>query len=70
MKKTIQELKSGLNLKEQLSVSQLCFVKGGDGEDIRRPNLCGRIGNSGTGNTGTTGNPGTSNTGSVNGGKG
>lgn len=56
MKKTIQELKSSLNLNEQLSLNQLCFLKGGDGEDIRRKNACGRKMGSGDRDTTRGGN--------------
>ncbi len=54
MKKTIQELRNVLNVGEKLTTSQLCFLKGGDGEDIRRPNTSGRPGGTGTTGTGTT----------------
>ncbi len=54
MKKTIQELRNVLNVGEKLTTSQLCFLKGGDGEDIRRPNNCGRPGGTGTTGTGST----------------
>jgi hypothetical protein len=56
MKKTIQELRNVLNVGEKLTTSQLCFLKGGDGEDIRRPNNCGRPGGTSTGSStpGTT----------------
>lgn len=61
MKKTIQELKSSLNSNEQLSLNQLCFLKGGDdGEDIRRKNACGRRGGSGDKDTSKGGNTSTS----------
>jgi hypothetical protein len=55
MQKTIQELKNVLNVGEKLTTSQLCFVKGGDGEDIRRPLNSGRPGGTVTSSTTTSG---------------
>jgi hypothetical protein len=62
MQKTIQELRNVLHVGEKLTTSQLCFFKGGDGEDIRRPINCGRPGGTVTSSTSTTTNGSTTGT--------